>query len=136
MTEDPKVEAVEALRSAIEQKNDWRGSDGLLWKTVTLHAGEMFTTAGRGRNHSGAVEFTYEVKISSRTGLATDELIISTRPDGKTITRSSVELALERYLKIQEEQGLVKGPKAAGQIFGASYLYAMFLKWGIITVGR
>ena len=78
------------------------------------------------------MEFTYEVKISSRTGLATDELIISTRTDGKTITRSSVELALERYLAIQEEHGFVKDPKAAGQIFGASYLYAMFLKWGII----
>ena len=47
MTVDPKVEVVAALRSALEQNNEWRGSDGVLWKTVTLYAGEMFTTAGR-----------------------------------------------------------------------------------------
>ena len=27
-----------------------------------------------------------------------------------------------------------KGPKAIGQIFGISYLYSMFWKWGLINV--
>jgi hypothetical protein len=27
-----------------------------------------------------------------------------------------------------------KGPKAIGQIFGISYVYSMFWKWGLITV--
>ena len=76
--------------------------------------------------------FTYELKVSSRTGLETSELIISTREKGKTITRSSVELALERYLELMAECGYVKGPKSAGQVFGASYLYAVFLAWKII----
>jgi hypothetical protein len=27
-----------------------------------------------------------------------------------------------------------KGPKAIGQIFGISYVYSMFWKWGLISV--
>ena len=131
--ESKRKGAVEKLVAAIKDGQEWRGSDGALWSCIAAWAGQRFTTSGRGKEHRGAVEFTYEIKISSRTGEKTDELIISTRPDGKTITRSSVELALERYLAVQEECGYVKGPKAAGQIFGASYLYAVFLKWGIIT---
>ena len=72
------------------------------------------------------------MRVSNRTGLETDELIISTREKGKSITRSSVELALSRYLAVQEEKGYVKGPKSAGQIFGGSYLYSVFLAWQII----
>ncbi|MBO5550682.1 MAG: hypothetical protein J5966_01880, partial [Lachnospiraceae bacterium] len=60
------------------------------------------------------------------------ELLISTKEAGKTVTRSSVELAFRRYINVQQDKGYVKGPKAAGQIFGGSYLYAMFLEWGVI----
>ena len=131
--------AVQLLRECIERGQDWKendgtdGTDGVLWKCITLYAGQKFKTAGRGRSHRGSVGFTYELKVSSRSGLPTDELVISSRENGKTITRSSVELALERMLEIQQREGYVKGPKAAGQIFGASYLYAVFLKWGVIT---
>ena len=104
----------------------------LLWQTVTAFAGHTFKTSGRGAKHSGAVEFTYSLKVSNRTGLPTDELIISTRENVKTITRSTVELVLKKYLEVQERDGYVKGPKSAGQIFGASYLYSMFLEWGLI----
>ena len=102
-----------------------------LWTAITLYQNFKFKTAGRGKDHKGAVEFTYSLKISSRTGETTDELIISTRPDGKSITRSSVELAMTRAVEVQSECGCVKGPKACGQIFGISYLYAIFLRWGI-----
>ena len=108
----------------------WRAK---LWTAITLYQNFKFKTAGRGKDHKGAVEFTYSLKISSRTGETTDELIISTRPDGKSITRSSVELALTKAVEVQAECGCVKGPKACGQIFGISYLYAIFLHWGIIT---
>ena len=86
--------------------------------------------------HSGSTAFTYVLKVSSRTGEETGELIISTRKQTKTITRSSVELAFERCIKVQNECGYVKGPKSAGQIFGGSYLYAMFIAWGVITDGE
>ena len=111
-------------------RDSWKAK---LWTAITLYQNFKFRTAGRGKNHKGAVEFTYSLKISSRTGETTDELIISTRPDGKSITRSSVELALTKAVEVQAECGCVKGPKACGQIFGISYLYAIFLHWGIIT---
>ena len=89
---------------------------------------------GRGRMHAGAVSFTYRLKTSSRTGEETGELIISSKAsDGKTVTRSSVELAMKNALEVMEKEGMVRGPKKLGQVFGGSYLYAMFLSWGVIT---
>ena len=122
-----------ALKDDIQNENDWTGSDGSLWRLVSLYQGVRFKTSGRGKDHIGNVAFTYEIKKSSRTGDYTDELIFSTREQGTTITRSSVELALKNAVAIQKERGYVKGPKAIGQIFGISYLYAMFIAWGLIT---
>ena len=121
------------LKDDILNENDWTGSDGSLWRLVSLYQGVRFKTSGRGKEHIGNVAFTYEIKKSSRTGEYTDELIFSTREQGKTITRSSVELALKGALSVQKEHDCVKGPKAIGQIFGISYLYAMFIAWGLIT---
>ncbi|MBR1476755.1 MAG: hypothetical protein IJ608_02195, partial [Lachnospiraceae bacterium] len=108
----------------------WREA---LWKAIELFQGFEFVTAGRGRNRTGATAFKYELKRSSRTGEETSELIISTREKGQSITRSSVELALERYLEVMERDGYVRGPKSAGQVFGGSYLFSIFLAWQIIT---
>ena len=116
-----------------KESDDWKSK---LWKCIVLYQNFKFKTAGRGKEHKGAVEFQYSLKISSRTGETTDELIISTRPDGKNITRSSVELALMNAVAVQEEYGFVKGPKACGQIFGISYLYAIFLHWGLISASQ
>lgn len=46
----------------------------------------------------------------------------------KSITRSSVEMA---YLKALEMDGVVTGPKKLG-VFGASYLYPVFVRLGVI----
>ena len=123
-----RAAAVEALKNAIKA-GEWKAA---LWNCIKLYQNQPFKTLGRGKAHTGSTVFTYQLKVSSRTGLETDELIISTRAAGKTVTRSSVELALERFLAVQEEKGYVKGPKSAGQIFGASYQYGMFIKWGVI----
>ncbi len=128
-----RKKAKDALKADIQSGNDWSGSDGSLWKLITLYQGVRFRTSGRGKEHVGNVAFTYEIKKSSRTGKFTDELIFSPREQAKTITRSSVELALKEALAVQERHGYVKGPKAIGQIFGISYLYAMFVSWGLIT---
>ena len=58
-------------------------------------------------------------------------MVFSTREQGKTITRSSVERAFETTIEIQQAEGCVSGPKKIGG-FGASYLYVIFLKWEII----
>ena len=61
--------------------------------------------------------------------------MISTRDAGKTVTRSSVELAMKNA-EVMEKEGMVRGPKnpkKLGQVFGGSYLYAMLVQWGVIT---
>ena len=122
--------ALSSLKSTIESGGEWKEQ---LWTCVRLWQGEEFRTAGRGKMHSGSTAFTYELKKSSRTGEETGELIISTRKQAKTVTRSSVELAMENALEVMNECGYVKGPKKLGQVFGGSYLYAMFLSWGVIS---
>ncbi len=61
-----------------------------------------------------------------------DEILYSTKGQGKSVTKNSVERALDVGLKIQQEEGCVSGSKELGT-FGFSYLYAMFLKWGLIN---
>ena len=122
-------ETVKSGKEAASGGICWREA---LWRCVVLFQGYEFMTAGRGRKHAGSTAFTYKLKVSSRTGELTDEMVISSR-SGKTVTRSSVELALEKYLQVMDEKGYVKGPKSAGEIFGASYLYGIFLRWGVIT---
>ena len=126
-----REEALSSLKSTIESGGggEWKEP---LWTCVRLWQGEEFRTAGRGKMHSGSTAFTYELKKSSRTGEENAELVISTKKQSKTVTRSSVELAMENALEVMNECGYVKGPKKLGQVFGGSYLYAMFLSWGVI----
>lgn len=50
----------------------------------------------------------------------------------KSITRATVELA---YQKALEMGGIVEGPKKLG-VFGASYLYPVFVRLGVIKKGK
>ncbi len=47
----------------------------------------------------------------------------------KSITRATIELAFRR---VQELDGHVPGPKKLN-VFGASYIYPIFLKLGVIA---
>ena len=123
--------AVVDLKECLDAGNDWSDS---LWKCIELYEGQKFRTSGRGKEHRGAVGFSYQLKVSSRTGEKTDELVISSREAGKTITRSSVELAFEKAIEEQMSEGYVSGPKKLGG-FGSSYLYAIFPKWDLIKNG-
>lgn len=49
----------------------------------------------------------------------------------KSITRATVELAFRTALEVQRAEGRVSGPKKL-KTFGASYLYPIFLAFGII----
>ena len=64
------------------------------------------------------LEFTYHI-----TG---NELFIDRKE--KSITRSTVNMAYKRALQL----GKVSGPKKL-QVFGASYLYPVFLELGICS---
>ena len=87
---------------------------------LLAHAGEKYTTA-RG------LPFTYHQKIS-RTGEQLCEPVIDRK--AKTITRNTILLTYEKALKLMETEGSVKGSKKLG-VFGASYLYPVFLELGI-----
>lgn len=94
--------------------------DDYIWDLLLAHAGEEYNTA-RG------LPFTYHQKIS-RDGQPLGELMIDRKE--KTITRNTVLLAYEKALELMNTEGCVKGPKKLG-VFGASYLYPVFLELGI-----
>ena len=121
-----QADAVTELLRAVEDGKPWEGP---LWNCITLFQNTSFTTSGRGSRPG--IEFTYKLKISSRTGEPTDEMIVDRRENSKSITRSTVELGFANALAEQAAMGFVKGPKKL-KVFGSSYLYVIFLRWGVI----
>ncbi len=86
----------------------------LLWNVLLLHQGLNFETAKK-------LTFTYSIRGY--------EMFVS-RKD-KSITRSTVELAFHKALELMKEDIPITGPKKLGT-FGASYLYPIFIKIGVI----
>ena len=82
-----------------------------LWERIKELSGKTLKT------YSG-LEFDYTVKGH--------EIFISRK--NKSITYSSVNKAL---LELEKLGGVVPGPKALG-VFGASYIYPIFVELGII----
>ena len=109
----------------------------ILWKKIVYSEGTPFHTLGRGRNHAGSVEFTY--RVSREAGAAgkhyTGEsipgygnelwIITESGEQKKSISRSTVNLAFSRAER-------AKGPKALGVPGAGSYLYPIFISFGII----
>lgn len=96
--------------------------DEQLWQQIIALEGQTFKTA-RG------LEFSYRVK-RGRQGEMLGELIFDRKE--KTITRATLLLAYQKALEIQRTVGCVSGPKKLG-VFGASYLYPIFLHMGVCT---
>ncbi|MBQ9212006.1 MAG: hypothetical protein IJ153_09945 [Clostridia bacterium] len=117
-----------------------------VWKMIIEHQGETFETSGRGR--APGVPFSYTVRQDvgksgkhyqgqEVSGWA-NEMVID-RKKGKSITRASVDIALEQVRLFREEQGeevpLVSGPKKL-IAFGASYIYPIFASFGLIRTPK
>lgn len=85
-----------------------------LWKVLLLLEDETFQTAK-------GLEFFYKIRGN--------EIFISRKE--KSVTRASVAIALQKVIELQKEGIKVKGPKML-KSFGASYLYPVFIKIGII----
>ena len=94
-----------------------------LWEVVLLYAGVRFKT------YSG-LPFTYEIQ-KGRNVQYTKELWIDRRENSKSLTWSSVLLALGHIKKVGE---IVERPKALGDIRGVTYIYGMFYRFGLINV--
>lgn len=86
-----------------------------LWKVIAVFEKYPFYTMKGFR-------FTYHVKGN--------EIFVSRKE--KSITRSSVILAMKKAIELQNQ---VKGPKLL-ETFGASYLYPIFVKIGLIESER
>lgn len=108
-----------------------------LWKAVCLFANYPFVTSGRGKRDG--VEFKYTVPEAGGNGgrhysgedadgFGNELFIINNRGEKreKSITRSSVDYAFKIAM-----EGSVSGPKAL-KIYGASYVYAMFVRFGVV----
>ena len=112
-----------------------------LWKCVCLFENYPFQTSGRGKEHKNATKFRYTVTRS--TGAAGrhyagvdvpgygNEIWIEGKE--KSISRSTVDLAYRNGRAEQESCGFVSGPRKLGVPGSRSYLYAMFLRFGVIT---
>ena len=111
-----------------------------LWKAIIAFQSYPFTTSGRS-NRAGT-KFTYEVSEEGNAGGRHyngeqvegygNEMWITTLPDKvrkeKSISRSTVDLALRTAMEKE-----IKGPKALGIPGAGSYLYPMFVRFGVIT---
>ena len=128
--------ALEKLREHIDSEN----ASEYLWRAVIAFEDYTFTTSGRGKNRIGAVSFRYSVKRSTGAGGRHyrgasvpgygNELFIEGKE--KSISRSTVDLALKNALDIQEKEGFVSGPRKLGIPGARSNLYSIFLRFGII----
>lgn len=109
-----------------------------LWKCIITFQSYPFTTSGNG-NRPGT-KFTYEVSKPTTGGGRRytgenvegfgNELFITSGGEQlkKSISRSTVDLALRAALEKE-----IKGPKALGIPGAGSYLYPMFIRFGVIT---
>ncbi len=82
-----------------------------LWQELIYLQGCLFTT-------SRGLDFTYKIRGG--------EMFVDRKE--KSITKATV---MKAYGKVVESDGIVKGPKTLGT-FGASYLYPIFVKMGLI----
>lgn len=107
----------------------------LLWRCVVIFQNYPFTTLGRGKDQTGSVEFTYTVSAEGKSGGRHYEgenvdgwgneiwVSIGGVKKEKSISRSSVDLAFQKYLEKD-----ITGPKQLG-VFGASYLLPLFQRF-------
>ncbi len=112
--EEPEVDPTERAQEAAVRRLAAEPTEENLWEALLLFQSCPFHTAK-------GLEFSYTIKGG--------ELFVSRKE--KSITRSSVEMAFRRALALGE----VSGPKKLG-VFGASYLYPVFLRLGVINAGK
>ena len=132
------AQSIEKLHNGIVGKEEQETLDTLLWDAVLEYQNRSFYTLS-------GLEFSYTVK-RKKNGEYSGELLVSRKETSKTLTRSSVMLAFHKVLdqiQVVEENGEIqiilpeyRGPKAIGQIFGISYIFSLFLEFGLIRVSE
>lgn len=118
-TEEKKAEVLRTLEKLIQKEIEEGGVqetvlEDALWDALLFLEGKNFETAKH-------LKYSYSIKGY--------EIFVS-RKD-KSITRSTVNLSLWNAMELQKAGLPVSGPKKL-KTFGASYLYPIFLKIGVI----
>ena len=104
---------VNQLREAMDAREV---PEDILWETVEVFAGYPFSTV-KGKRFSYSVK-GYEIFVDRKK---------------KSITKATVMLFAERVREIQHSGEKITGPKKVGT-FGASYLFLIFLRFGLIEI--
>ena len=136
-----RIRTFRSRRKSVDELNSHLGlpdESVWLWRCVIAFENYPFKTAGRGGK--GGVKFKYTVSRSTGAGGRHyegevvegfgNELWVTTGGEEKqkSISRSTVNLALK---KTREKE--IAGPKALGVPGAGSYLYAMFVRFGLIN---
>ena len=102
-------------------------AEDALWQAVIAYQDYPFHT-------SSGLPFSNTVR-QKKNGEYSGELLISRKESSKTLTKSSMLLALQRVRdRSDPEPPLYTDPKTIGQIFGISYIYSLFWKWNLLRV--
>ena len=122
-TEKEKISVGAERQRRYRAMKRWRAdpTEENFWGVVVFYAGVRFKT------YSG-LSFTYEVR-KGRNGEYTKELWIDRREKSKSLAWSSVLLALKNM-----KGEVIDRPKALGNIWGVTYIYGMFCRFGLINV--
>ena len=91
-----------------------KSESDVLWEEIERLQGEPFRTAK-------GLEFNYEIRGN--------EMFVNRRD--KSITRSTVDLTYRKAMQLLRGGDVIDGPKKLGT-FGASYLFPIFLRLGVI----
>ena len=136
MAADTLSKSIDQLHRGIIEGRPQTELDVLLWEAVLAYQDYPLRTLS-------GLEFSYTVK-HRKNGEYSGELLVSRKETSKTLTRSSVLLAFHKVLEQTEitvESGethfqppAYRGPKAIGQIFGISYIFSLFLEFGLIRI--
>lgn len=114
---DKRAQMIKQLQEARTEEN--------LWETIVLCQNQVFET------YSG-LPFTYELR-KGKNGEYTKELWIDRREKSKSLAWSSIRLAFQ---KVKNGKIQVSRPKALGDIRGVSYIYPLFLAFGLIEAKK
>ena len=139
-SEAERIRLYRKRKKTVEELNAHLGLPDVslyLWRTIIAFQGYPFTTSGRGSRPG--IRFTYEVSKSGSAGGRHYQgetvegygnemwIIRDGQRSEKSISRSTVDLALKMALEKE-----ITGPKALGLPGAGSYLYPMFIRFGVI----
>lgn len=111
-----RKEAVERLQKEV--------NTDLFWNAIIAFQNYPFFT------YSG-LPFSYTIKVG-RNGKLNKELLINRRDKSKSLTWSSIVIALDKALN--QKGNIIGRPKEIGDISGISYIYPIFYRLGLIDV--